>query len=207
MWPIRRRQHRVATTAMPGRCRHRLRSRANLRPPSRSACVIDRLLKNQNSLENCNNLRSSSPHLVVGRRLENRAAILRSEIHGHGSHGCSDRWCSVRAFDDSTARRSAAATSRGPRPDGSRAGWRLRQSHHLAPALSSTGARFCEKRRARSASARASPPLAPSNCRSSTASCAALPGQTADACRRRPPRVDVPLGLVEHACGRHRVPV
>ena len=139
MWPIRRRQHRVATTAMPGRCRHRLRSRANLRPPSRSACVIDRLLKNQNSLENCNNLRSSSPHLVVGRRLENRAAILRSEIHGHGSHGCSDRWCSVRAFDDSTARRSAAATSRGPRPDGSRAGWRLRQSHHLAPALSSTG--------------------------------------------------------------------
>jgi len=36
-------------------------------------------------------------------------AILRSEIHRHGSHGCSDRWCSVRAFDDSTARRSAAA--------------------------------------------------------------------------------------------------
>src|SRR6516225_9362370 len=66
------------------------RSRANLRPPSRSACVIDRLLKNQNPLENCNNLRSSSPHLVVGRRPEIRAAILRSEIHEHGSH-----WCSV----------------------------------------------------------------------------------------------------------------
>ena len=26
-----------------------------------------------------------------------------------GAHSCSDRWCSVRAFDDSTARRSAAA--------------------------------------------------------------------------------------------------
>ena len=33
----------------------RLDSRANLRPPSRSASVIDRLLKNQNPLENCNN--------------------------------------------------------------------------------------------------------------------------------------------------------
>ena len=92
------------------------RSRANLRPPSRSACVIDQLLKNQNPLEKRNNLRSSSPHLVVGRRPENRAAILRSEIHGHGSHGCSDRWCSVRAFDVSTAMRSAAAASQGPRP-------------------------------------------------------------------------------------------
>jgi len=38
------------------------RSRANLRPRSRSASVIDRLLKNQNPLENRNNLRSSSPH-------------------------------------------------------------------------------------------------------------------------------------------------
>jgi hypothetical protein len=38
------------------------RSRANLRPPSRSASVIDRLLKNQNPLDNRNNLRSSSPH-------------------------------------------------------------------------------------------------------------------------------------------------
>jgi len=100
---------------------------------------IDRLLKNQNPLEKYNNLRSSSPYLVVGRRPEDRAAILRSEIQGHGSHGCSDRWCSVRAFDVSTARRSAAAVSRGSRPDGSRARWRLRQSHHLAPALSSTG--------------------------------------------------------------------
>ena len=76
-------------------------------------------------VENRNNLRSSLPHLLVP---GNRAAILRSEIHGHGSHGCSDRWCSVRAFADSTARRSAAAASRGPRPDASRAGWRLRQS-------------------------------------------------------------------------------
>src|SRR5215469_14083942 len=38
------------------------RSRANLRPRSRSASVIDRLLKNQNPLEDRNNLRSSSPH-------------------------------------------------------------------------------------------------------------------------------------------------
>jgi hypothetical protein len=37
------------------------RSRANLRPRSRSASVIDRLFKNQNLLENRNNLRSSSP--------------------------------------------------------------------------------------------------------------------------------------------------
>src|SRR5215469_3267362 len=35
------------------------RSRANLRPPSRSACVIDRLRKNQDPLEKRNNFRSS----------------------------------------------------------------------------------------------------------------------------------------------------
>jgi hypothetical protein len=64
--------------------------------------------------------------LVLDRRPGNRAAILRSEIHRHASHGCSDRRCSVRAFDDPTARRSAAAGSRGPRLDASRAGWRLR---------------------------------------------------------------------------------
>ena len=40
--------------------------------------------------------------LVLDRRPGNRAAILRSEIHRHRSHGCSDRRCSVRAFDDST---------------------------------------------------------------------------------------------------------
>jgi hypothetical protein len=44
------------------------RSRANLRAPSRSASVIDRLLKNQNPLENRNNIRPSSPHLVLGKR-------------------------------------------------------------------------------------------------------------------------------------------
>ena len=91
----------------------------------RSASVIDRLLKNQNPLENRNNLRSSSPHPDRDRHGGNRAAILRSEIHRHGSHGCSDRRCSVRAFDEA-ARRSAAAASRGPRLDASRAGWRLR---------------------------------------------------------------------------------
>jgi hypothetical protein len=57
----------------------------NLRSASRSPWVIDRLLKNQNPLEKRNNLRSSSPHLVLDRRPGNRAAILRSEIHGHGS--------------------------------------------------------------------------------------------------------------------------
>jgi len=58
--------------------------------------VIDRLRKNRNQLEKRNNLRSSSPHLVAGRRPENRAkprrsranlrppsaAILRLEISG-----------------------------------------------------------------------------------------------------------------------------
>jgi hypothetical protein len=45
-----------------GDCPNPRRSRANLRPPSRSVSVIDRLPKNQNPLENRNNLRSSSPH-------------------------------------------------------------------------------------------------------------------------------------------------
>ena len=107
-----------------------LRSRANLRPPSRFASVIDRLLRNQNPLENRNNLRSSSLYLVLGRLRATAPQFCGSEIHGDGSHSCSDHRCSVRAFDDSTARRSAAATSRGPRPGASRAGWRLRQSHH-----------------------------------------------------------------------------
>jgi len=39
--------------------------------------------------------------LVLDKRPGNRATILRSEIYRHGSHGCSDRRCSVRAFDDS----------------------------------------------------------------------------------------------------------
>ena len=55
------------------------RSRANLRPRSRSASVIYRLLKNQNPLENRNNLRSSSPHPGLDRRPGNRAAILQSQ--------------------------------------------------------------------------------------------------------------------------------
>ena len=103
---LQTRRRFLRTAAFVGVKRQPRRSRANLRPPSRSASVIDRLLKNQNPLENRNNLRSSSPHLVVP---GNRAAILRFEIHGQGSHGRSDRRCSVRAFDDSTARRPAAA--------------------------------------------------------------------------------------------------
>jgi len=43
-------------------------------------------------------------------------------------HACCDRRCPVRAFDDSTARRSAAAASWGPRREASRAGWRLRRA-------------------------------------------------------------------------------
>jgi hypothetical protein len=90
-----------------------LRSSANLRPPSRSACVIDRLFKNQNPLENRNNLRSSRHTLVLQRVLGTAPQfcgpkfitrepwLFRSLVFG-------------RAFDDSTARRSAAAASRGP---------------------------------------------------------------------------------------------
>ena len=55
----------------------RRRSRANLRPPSRSASVIDRLLKNQNPLENCNNLRLSSPCRQRQRQLR-RAQVFRA---------------------------------------------------------------------------------------------------------------------------------
>jgi hypothetical protein len=99
-----------------------------LRPRSRSASVIDRLLKNQNPLKIVIIFDHPRRTLVLDRRPGNRAAILRSEIHRHGSHGCSDRRCSVRAFDDSTARRSAAAASRGPSLDASRAGWR---PHHV----------------------------------------------------------------------------
>ena len=99
-----------------------------MRPPSRFASVIDRLLRNQNPLENRNNLRSSSLYLVLGRLRATAPQFCGSEIHGDGSHSCSDHRCSVRAFDDSTARRLAAAASRGPRPGASRAGWRLRQS-------------------------------------------------------------------------------
>ena len=59
--------HRTRPSGRSSRAQPR-RSRANLRPPSRSASVIDRLLKNQNPLENRYNLRPSSPHLVVGKR-------------------------------------------------------------------------------------------------------------------------------------------
>jgi hypothetical protein len=42
--------------------------RANLRPPSRSASAIDRLLKNKNPFKNRNNPRPPSPQLVLGKR-------------------------------------------------------------------------------------------------------------------------------------------
>src|SRR5215469_3267363 len=115
------------------------RSRANLRPPSRSACVIDRLRKNQDPLEKRNNFRSSSPHLVVGRRPENRAAIFRSEISWIREPWLFRSLVFGSGIHASTASRSAVAASQG----GSRAGWRLRQSNHLAPALSSTGDGSC----------------------------------------------------------------
>jgi hypothetical protein len=75
-------------------CRFRKETIAGMRGNARDAPflavalraeVIDRLLKHQNPLEKRNTLRSPSPLLVVGRRPENRAAILRSEIHRHGS--------------------------------------------------------------------------------------------------------------------------
>ena len=110
--------------ASVGVMRDQQRSRANLRSPSRSAWVIDRLLKNQNPLEKRNTLRSPSPLLVVGRRPENRAAILRPKFIGTGA--------------DSVPI---------PRPDASRAGWRLRQSHHrlqrsLQPVMTPVPSRY-----------------------------------------------------------------
>jgi hypothetical protein len=56
------------------------RSRANLRPRSRSASVIDRLLKNQNPLEIVIIFDHPRRTLVLDRRPGNRAANLRSEI-------------------------------------------------------------------------------------------------------------------------------
>jgi hypothetical protein len=97
------------------------RSRANLRPRSRSASVIDRLLKNQSPLENRNNLRSSSPHPGPGQTsgeprrnfaVRNSSTrepwLFRSPVFGSG----------IRRLD-------------GEAVGGRRlAGWRLRQSHH-----------------------------------------------------------------------------
>jgi hypothetical protein len=93
------------------------RSRANLRARSRSASVIDDCSKIRTRRKIVMIFDHPRRTLVLDRRPGNRAAILRSEIHRHRSHGCSDRRCSARAFDDSTARRSAAAASRGPRLD------------------------------------------------------------------------------------------
>ena len=67
--------------------------------------MIDRLLKNQNPLENRNNLRSSSPHPVVGRRPGNRAAILRPKFVDAGAMAVPI--ASVR-FGHSTTRRRGA---------------------------------------------------------------------------------------------------
>jgi len=68
---------------------------------------------------------------------QNFGAVPRTSAHDQGASEddrrllrFSNGFCSVRVFDDSTARRSAAAASREHRPGASRAGWRLRQSHH-----------------------------------------------------------------------------
>ena len=61
------------------------RSRANLRSRSRSASVIDRLLKNQNHWKIVIIFDHPRRTLVLDRRPGNRAAILRSEIHRHGA--------------------------------------------------------------------------------------------------------------------------
>ena len=55
-------QHRSGVRPQAG-CAPPYRSTPRAR--TRPASVIDRLLKNQNPFENSNNLRSSSPHLVV----------------------------------------------------------------------------------------------------------------------------------------------
>ena len=73
------------------------RSRANLRPRSRCASVIDRLLKNQQPLENRNNLRSFSPHpgpgqtsgeprrnFAVPKFINTEAWLFRSPVFGSG---------------------------------------------------------------------------------------------------------------------------
>ena len=92
----------------------------------RSASVIGRLLKNQNLLEmviifdhlgapwSWADVRGTAPQFCGPKLIDT-------------GHGCSDRRRPVRAFDDSTTRRSAAAASRGPRPEASRAGGRLRR--------------------------------------------------------------------------------
>ena len=64
------------------------------------------------------------------RRAHHRSARCGPKFMDKKSHSCSDPQCEVQAFDDSTARRSPAVASRGPRLGASRAGWRLRQSHH-----------------------------------------------------------------------------
>ena len=67
------------------------RSRANLRPPSRSASAID-----------CSKTRTLWKIVIIfchfaatwsWANVRERAAILRSEIHGHKSHSCSDPQC------------------------------------------------------------------------------------------------------------------
>jgi hypothetical protein len=113
------------------------RRRANLQPPSRSASVIDRLLKNQNRWK-----------IVIifdhPRRTSSRADVRGTApqfcgFMDTGAHSCSDRWCSVRAVDDSTARRSAA--ERLARTPPRRVTRRLAASTIAppAPTLSSTG--------------------------------------------------------------------
>jgi hypothetical protein len=104
--------------------------RANLQPRSRSASVIDRLLKNQNPSENRNNLRSSSPHpgpgqtsgeprrnFAVRNSSTRKPWLFRSPVFGSG----------IRRLDgEAVGGRRLARTP----PNASRAGWRLRQSHH-----------------------------------------------------------------------------
>jgi hypothetical protein len=112
------------------RCARLLQGRANLRPRSRSASVIDRLLLSSSPsrlvldppdlagrccrpMAECGRgrvmcIRSGEPrrNFAVRKFIDTRAMAI--PITG----------CSVRAFDVSTARRSAAAASQGPRPDG-----------------------------------------------------------------------------------------
>src|SRR5215470_10453812 len=99
-----------------------------------------------------------------------------------GAHSCSDRWCSVRAFDDSTARRSAAG--RLARTPPRRVTRRLAASTIAppAPALSSTGD---DSRRGK----RAARPNQ-INLRSSDSWAARAPYSRATSCLRTRPETD-----------------
>ena len=63
-------------------------------------------------MQNRNNLGSPSARPVASKVWAAAPQFCGPKLMNTGAHTCSDRWCSVWAFADSTARRSAAAASR-----------------------------------------------------------------------------------------------